>query len=211
MGNIKNTIKKVISAVKGRFINWWVEIRRDTKQMIVFGPSRAGKTTWFEYLRSGKIVDVEATTYPTEIDSFDFKRSDGSIIKIKETVDVPGESYYLDKFLLPKIKSDETKVIFYFFSGVEFLKNEKISESKSYKEYVVHELQYIYTKRGKNTQIYVILTFANETKEDPRNVLKQLFKMVKSSVEEVNIDGYWNYLNMKDEDQMKNFKNKLKL
>lgn len=30
MGNIKNTIKKVISAVKGRFINWWVEIRRDT-------------------------------------------------------------------------------------------------------------------------------------------------------------------------------------
>lgn len=212
MENIKNTIKKVISAVKGRFINWWVEIRRDTKQMIVFGPARAGKTTWFEYLRTGKIKEVEATIGPDKIESFDFKRSDGSIIRIKETIDVPGEIYYLDKDLLPKIKSDESKVIFYFFSGVEFLKNEKVLDSISYKyrEYVVRELEYIYTKSGKNTQIYVILTFANKI-EDPIDVLKQLYNMVRLSVEGVNFNGYWNYLNMKDEDQMQNFKNKLKL
>ncbi len=212
MRNIKNTIKKVISAVKGRFINWWVEIRRDTKQMIVFGTSRAGKTTWFEYLRTGKIKEVEPTNGPDKIESFDFKRSDGSIIRIKETIDVPGEKYYLDKNLLPKIKSDESKVIFYFFSGVEFLKNEKVLDSISvkYREYVVHELEYIYIKSGKNTQIYVILTFANEI-EDPEDVLKQLYNMVKLDVEGVNFNGYWNYLNMKDEDQMQNFKNKLKL
>ena len=35
--------------------------------------------------------------------------------------------------------------------------------------------------------------------------------MVRLSVEGVNFNGYWNYLNMKDEDQMQNFKNKLKL
>ena len=75
---------------------------------------------------------------------------------------------------------------------------------------MVRELEYIYTKSGKNTQIYVILTFANKI-EDPVDVLKQLYNMVRLSVEGVNFNGYWNYLNMKDEDQMQNFKNKLKL
>lgn len=202
-------INKVLIYIK----NKWKEINKQTKTFIVYGPSRAGKTTWIEFLRTGKIEDHHnGSPHPDKKEDFEFERNDGSIIKFKNVLDVPGEQLYLDKYLRPLIITNEHKAIFYFFSGEKYLEN-ICQNGKSYQEVVIHNLEDIYSNSGKNTQIYVSLTFANKI-SNPKETLFELYKTLEKKLNKsikIEVAGYWNCLDMKDINQMNKFKNDLKL
>lgn len=161
--------------------NLWENGRRS---LGIIGMQQSGKTRFLSFLRN--IQYVEKSTAKERYSAFDFTTTSGKTIKISEGIDVGGGEQYRTDY---KEIIEKNDVIFYFFDVEKYLRG---------------DLNY---ERECNSRFdFIVRTLIGDKKNDWKNILEKKESEKKLVVFATHKDK----LNLKDEEILKRFGEKIK-
>jgi len=127
-------------------------LKKTEKGVAILGMKNAGKTTMWNNIRNISIAKPDETSYD-KIDSFTYKKKDGSEIIIKPGYDIGGGDFYKTNY--PSL-IDKADIVFYLFDINRWNNEEERREIKS-------RLQFITEKCiEKNKNLCTLLTHSDE-------------------------------------------------
>ena len=169
--------------------------------MAVLGMPQSGKTLWYDFLSGSERGGKTQTSGGVDVDSFDLMCRKECVASIKKGTDIAGGELNIRPYYEKMIR--ENDCTFFFFNAEQYLSDTE------YKRNVDARLQLIskFVDSSKDRFFFLILTYVDLLKDrntDVNEIINQI-----SNKSYGKLAKYYYSVNMMDEGEKENLKNKI--